>query len=573
MSPSVRLHVHAPDTSLKIEVSGDRLSQPLTQLLRHEGLPLNTRCGGRDMCQGCLCELVSGRLWNESQATWTQTDGQPVQLRACRHQLSGAVGRSGSDGGFGGSGLDAAGEVELRLPARSVLAHRPRVVDQFSVLVPIGHDPIVASTTGALGAAIDIGTTTVALALVDLADGRIVARSTDFNRQMHLGDDVLTRINLCAMDVKAAGRLQSALIKETLAPMLARALTEAGAIPGSLKAITCAGNTTMLHLLAGVDPTPLGIAPFKPVFLDQRQISARQLGIHEGDVPVWLLPSSAAYLGADLVGDCLISGMAYSGRTAMLVDVGTNGEVVLRHGDRLLGCATAAGPAFEGGRLTCGVRATEGAISRVVIHQQPWSLEIERIGDGRLVPIGLCGSACIDLLAQGRAAGLLDRRGRINDELTDALDAGLIDKTPGGLAMIVARKRGGHGRPTADGDIILTEADIAHLLPAKAAIAAGILTLMRRADITASDVDRLYLAGGFGMHLNVDHAIACGLLPGFRADQVEVIGNGSLAAAYVTLLDCALLDELAAIAGRIETVELNLDPGFEECFIDQLMLP
>jgi uncharacterized 2Fe-2S/4Fe-4S cluster protein (DUF4445 family) len=335
------------------------------------------------------------------------------------------------------------------------------------------------------------------------------------------------------------GRLQAAVVQETIVPLLA----ELGAME-RLKCIMVAGNTTMLHLLAGVDPTPMGTVPFTPVFLEHRVIQLPELGV----VDVHLLPGMSAYVGADLCAGALASGLAYDDGPSLLVDVGTNGEIILKHDGRLHGCATAAGPAFEGTGLTSGMRASPGAIERIRLDREPFAVHVKTIG--RKAAIGVCGSGYIDLLAEGRRIGLLNERGRFRSP------SAMVD-----------------GRLRLAREVFVTEADIAHLLQAKAAIAAGILTLLERVGLEPASIKTLYLAGGFGMHLDVPNTIACGMLPGFRHDQVQVIGNSSLAGAYLALLDGGIVDELGRLAGRLTVVELNLDPDFETRYIDQLSLP
>jgi uncharacterized 2Fe-2S/4Fe-4S cluster protein (DUF4445 family) len=277
--------------------------------------------------------------------------------------------------------------------------------------------------------------------------------------------------------------------------------------------------------------------------------------------PVHLLPGAAAYIGADIIAGVFSSGMAYRSDTCLLVDLGTNGEIILKRGDQMFGCATAAGPAFEGVQLTSGVRAGRGAVSHIRWEGSPPRIEVRVIGDG--TPIGLCGTAYVDFVAQARGLGLLSPTGRFLD--TENPDQ-LVPGPDGGRAMVIARGQG--GRP-----LVVSEVDIASLLQAKAAIAAGILCLLERAAVSPRDVATLYLAGGFGFYMDVDNVIACGLLPGFETPQIQLVGNTSLAGAYLALLDSGALDEMKQISHRLEVVELNLHPGFEACYIDQLALP
>jgi uncharacterized 2Fe-2S/4Fe-4S cluster protein (DUF4445 family) len=323
----------------------------------------------------------------------------------------------------------------------------------------------------------------------------------------------------------------------------------------------------------------MGFAPFTAPFLQHRMIPASSVELRlsspatapvngnggaAADPAIHLLPSASAYVGADITAGVVASGLAYDDGPSLLVDVGTNGEIVVRHGNRMWGTATAAGPAFEGSRMACGMRAGQGAISRIRLSRSPdgvLSTDVEVIGNVK--PTGICGSAYVDFLAQARAVGLLSPTGRFIPEI--APDR-VGNYRTNGTSFTVAY---GHGKEP----IVVSEGDVASLLQAKAAIAAGILTLLRRTGQSPSQIRRLYLAGGFGMHLNIANTIACGLLPGFREDQIQLVGNTSLAGAYLSLLDCSVLSEIRRIAGSIEIVELNLESDFEDCYVDQLSLP
>jgi len=649
----------------------------LSDLLRRKHFPLNTRCGQRGLCDGCVVELLTGRLTN--MATGESVTGTGQALRGCEYRL-------GHDG-----------PVTIRIPPRSLLADEPQVVSEFKTNVPRAHDPLwqqveipaaglagiqrrrplrVVSSLGRagclepaandkqnrrgetprptndkpryatleyrddhwlvtglattpepqpLGIAVDIGTTTVALLVCDLRDGKVLAGAANFNRQMHLGDDVLTRINLCSTNPTQLKHLQDLVVKETLQPLLDEALGKAHATLAQVRCMTIAANTTMLHLFAGVDPSSMGIAPFNATFLEHRIISSAEIFQLSSDparpttlnsqpsapvtqpstfnsqpFAIHLLPGAAAYVGADLTAGTFATGLVYDEGPSLLVDVGTNGEIILKRGDHLSGCATAAGPAFEGAGLTNGVRATVGAISHIKLkvklvpmnsesgmgvspvnsqmsakqtggtpvplkpdnqtHQHTLIIETEKIGQG--MPIGLCGTAYVDLLAEGRATGFLNERGRFAEGFTDQT----MPWKDYGRALRIAT---GTGKT----DIVVTETDIAGLLQAKAAIAAGILTLLERCGLTPAQIKKLYLAGGFGLHLNRVNAIACGLLPGFVPEQIEVVGNTSLAGAYLALLDCGALDEITRAGTKMDVIELNLDPGFEDRYIEQLSLP
>ena len=277
MPPRLNLEVESPGGRQVIPVEGDRRSASLAELLQEASLPLNTRCGQRGLCDGCTVELLAGRLVHESGDHVAREEGTPVRVRGCEYRLADCE------------------HVRIRIPIQSLLAEQPQVVSEFRINVSRAHRPLSGA---GLGVAIDLGTTTVALLLVDLTDGTIRARATGLNRQTHLGEDVLTRINFCMSDPTMLARLRDAAVHETLGPLLVEALTSAGASADQVACVVVAGNTTMLHLLAGVDPTPMGFAPFTPVFLEHRIV--RDLlpdlvdeSTGEGP-PIHLLPGAAA---------------------------------------------------------------------------------------------------------------------------------------------------------------------------------------------------------------------------------------------------------------------------------------
>jgi uncharacterized 2Fe-2S/4Fe-4S cluster protein (DUF4445 family) len=277
-------------------------------------------------------------------------------------------------------------------------------------------------------------------------------------------------------------------------------------------------------------------------------------------LPLHTLPGAAAYVGADITAGVLATGMAYRDDTTLLVDLGTNGEIVLAHQRELFGCATAAGPAFEGAGLTYGVRAGHGAIGHIRLEAGGPTAHTDIIGD--VPPNGLCGTAYIDFVAEARRVGLITPTARFAQHDTP----GIMRHPDHGWAFVVAPEA--VPRP-----LLITEADMASLLQAKAAIAAGVTCLLRRAGIAAADVATVFLAGGFGFHMRVDSLLGCGMLPGFQPDQIQLMGNTSLAGAYLALLDSSVLREMRHVTQRMDIVELNLEPDFEATYIEQLSLP
>lgn len=543
---TARLHLATPAGRTEIGLAPGDERLPLTEVLARRGHPLNTRCGGRGLCAGCTVTLNAGELLRRDNGSAVLPAGGAA-VRACQVQL--APDR----------------EATVTVPARSLLKHEPAVVAEFRINVPWAQDPL-GPAAARYGAAVDVGTTTVALLLCELGAGRVLAEASAFNAQIKFGEDVLTRIQHCSHGAAALAQLQRAVAQETIQPLLEEAARKAGVDRADIGVLVVAGNTTMQHLLAGVDPSPLGVHPFQPVFLDHRIFPPRDLGLNLGgpDAEVHLLPGPAAYVGADLAAGMVATGLLYDDGPVLLVDVGTNGEIIAKVDHRLIGCATAAGPAFEGAGLASGVRGVHGAIERVRLQRDPFRAELGVIGNVSR-PLGLCGSAYVDFLFEARSVGILQTNGRF---------------TPGFIAgagpLVEAGEYGrrlrlhDHG---ASGPVWITEVNVARLLQAKAAIAAGINTLLGLLGITARDVRTVYLAGGFGMHLSLEHAIGCGLLPGFTPGQIKVVGNTSLGGAFLALNDRSLLAEMQGGCAKLESIELNLQPGFEDAYIDQLMLP
>lgn len=541
-----RLHLDTADGRIELTLAPADRALPLTELLARRGHALNTRCGGRGLCGGCEVGLRAGELQRTSDGA-AVTPAAGDRLRACQLRL-GACEHA----------------PVVTVPARSLLKHEPAVVAEFKINVPWAHDPLDA--TARIGAAVDIGTTTVALMLTELATGRVLAESSAFNAQIRHGEDVLTRIQMCDQNPDGVRQLQHAVTAETIQPLLIEAGAEAGVGLEEIGVMTVAANTTMQHLLAGVDPRPLGVYPFTPAFLDHRVFAPAELGLDFGakEARVHLLPGPAAYVGADLAAGIVATGLLYDEGPSLLVDVGTNGEIVAKIGDRLVGCATAAGPAFEGAGLSSGTRGVKGAIERIRLQGDPFGAELGIIGDAKC-PIGICGSAYVDFLWEGRRAGLLQTNGRFAPEFVRRAGSAVQADAYGRKLRLHA-----HG---ASGPVWISELDIGRLLQAKAAIAVGINILLGLLGVGAADVKTLHLAGGFGLHLSLAHAIGCGLLPGFTPAQIQVVGNTSLGGAFLAVNDRNLLEEMKTACARMEMIELNLQPDFEDAYIDHLMLP
>ena len=516
-----------PDGSLAATLSGPT---DLLAAADDAGLQLNAHCGGAGLCRGCAVVLELGEFIVNGKPVQADAD-RPVSALGCQTRI-------------------LAGPWRVRVPEASLLRTGGQIVAEFDLARP----PVPPAGQAGLGLAVDIGTTTVAAVLVDLATGKIIESASCYNQQVRRCADVASRIVHAGRDGGLAD-LQRLVIDESVNRLITLLCRRTGDHHRDIARISVAGNTVMTHLLLGLDPTGMGAIPFTPVEIapaDRRAGDLRVLA--RPDAPVRCAPSVAAYVGGDIVAD-LYAARIDAGGPTLLIDIGTNGEIVLWTGREMLACATAAGPAFEGAGIRCGMRAAPGAIERLRIADNGWEPHYEVIG--RSAPVGLCGSALMDFLAEGRAAGLIGAHGRFED---DADDHPRLRRTDEGKQYVLVP-----ADQTADRlrDVVVGERDVAAICQAKAAIYAGITILLNRAGLTPGQLEKVVLAGGFARHIRIASAVGMGLLPALPPERFVAAGNGSLAGAYAALVDPSVRDEMAAIARRPTVVELNLDPSFE----------
>lgn len=390
-----------------------------------------------------------------------------------------------------------------------------------------------APAFAAYGAAVDIGTTTLAARLYDAAGNRL-AQDGCINPQVAFGADVLSRIQAAG-----EGRDLTTPLQNAVNDLLKRLASEADIDPAAIDSIVITGNTAMLCFFTATDTAPLAKAPFTLPRVFGETLSALQLGLTalSAHTAVYLPPCASAFIGADAVCAALACGVGLDGRTFMLADMGTNGEMLLQHKDALYACSTAAGPAFEGVGISCGMPAMAGAIDEVaLVNGQP---TVHTIGGGKAV--GICGSGLVDAAACLLATEEMDKTGYIGD-------------APVPLAEHIA----------------LTQEDIRALQQAKGAVCGGLQTLLHRADLTADEVEVLYVAGGFGSRLGGRNAAAIGLIPRGLASCIQPVGNAALDGASCLLLDGSARDRLPALIAKMQVVELATDPYFVDQFVKNM---
>ena len=439
------------------------------------------------------------------------------------------------------------------------------IVDEVLIDVEPGD------TSGRLfGIAFDLGTTTVVATLLDLSTGTPVAVDSMLNKQQPFGADVITRISAVMMDPAALGRL-SGLAHETLAE-LARSVCEQGEVdPTEVYEVAVAGNATMTHIALGIDPEPLGVAPFIMSTRLYPEILAADLGItvHPRARAV-VFPAFGAYVGGDITAGLLASGMDRDARTRLFVDIGTNCEIVLGNREWLLATAAPAGPAFEGAAIRCGMRAADGAIE--VVSMTPETIELKVIGDAE--PAGLCGSGLVDAVTSLVLLRLLDGSGRlVPQEQAAELAPGLVSRLTmlGQERVFVLHWLGDPGDVSRS--IYLSQRDVRELQFAKAAIATGWQILLEESGLVPSDIQQVLLAGSFGSYLSPANAIRIGLVPKLPVLRVVSAGNVAGEGAKMALLSVRERAGGLALLEEVRYVELSDRADFNDRFVDQLQFP
>ncbi|NLH27053.1 MAG: DUF4445 domain-containing protein [Syntrophomonadaceae bacterium] len=464
-------------------------------------------------------------------------------------------------------------DYRITLPALQAL---PKVLREkkFSITAVIADNKVTGLEAGdttdrMLGIAFDIGTTTVVGYLMDLLTGKELGAVSTMNPQTKYGADVISRITYSSQEAGGLEILHKAII-EAVNSLIGEAVEKVGARREDVYALTFVGNSCMHHLLLGLEPRYIALAPYVPVTGSTQEINADELGIKVNPAgKVYVLPNIAGFVGADTIGVILATELDESSEIRLAIDIGTNGEMVLGNKDRLLACSTAAGPAFEGAQISCGMRGTAGAIDTVRMDDE---FTYTTINDER--PVGICGSGLIDVISVMLDTGVIDSRGRIANpnELAGTSAEKLADRIvdlDGMRAFLLApAAETGHGKP-----LFITQQDVRELQLAKGAIATGVQILLDVYGIGYDDVFEVILAGAFGNYLDKHSACAIGLIPSSLEDRVRPVGNAAGTGAKVALLSAAEYRRSARIASFVEYEELAAYPKFTEIFANSLSFP
>lgn len=463
------------------------------------------------------------------------------------------------------------GEPTFTLSALRQLPFALRERDGHIALV-LANDQVVYVAAGdgpehILGIAFDIGTTTVVGYLMDLESGERLAVSSLLNPQTKYGADVVSRI-LFATEKDSGLQILQREIIGALNQIIAQTIRTANVAPENIYGVTVVGNTTMYHLFLGISPAALGRMPYVPAVSAPLCLLAKDLGIAiHPDAHVWVLPNIAGWVGADTVGVILATDLPNHEDIALAIDIGTNGEMVMGSRRRLIACSTAAGPAFEGAHLSCGMRAADGAIDAISIDGD---VRWHTIGES--APRGICGSGLVDLIAEMLRVGIIDSTGMMQDGQTlrangrSHLAERILQNGTQREFLLVSPAESAGGRP-----IKVTQRDVRELQLAKGAIRAGVQILMKELGIGPEDVKRVYLAGAFGNYIRPESALAIGLMPRFPNAKIIPVGNAAGAGARMALLSLSARKRAAQIPAQVEYLELSGRPDFQEEFVTAML--
>ena len=591
----------------------NRKDKTVLEALREDyNIPLDAACGGKGTCGKCKVQVLEGEMnhiGDDEKKFLTDGEIEKGFRLACKitpsdeihlslDHISQSVQILESHNGYTGelNPLVNKKYIQMKKPdlsdqsddmarilkainkekASTSLSLRKSVTSMlnehdYSVTAVYNSETLLALEAGSTvsenyAIACDIGTTTVVANLLNGETGEIIDTISEMNSQKPFGADVIARIEYCHNDKAELKLLQSKIVSQ-LGLMAVSLLKNNDIDKQNLYTFTVAGNTTMLHLLAGVDPFGIAVAPFIPAFLDSFSCQSTELGKFPIDCLFYFMPSISAYVGADIVADVLATGMFDSEELSLLVDLGTNGEIIFGNNKKLYSCATAAGPAFEGAHISSGMGAFSGAINTFKITD---AIEITTIGNEK--PIGICGSAIVDIISQFIKSGIIDETGRFaeSDEIEDdkirvLFDDYYIEEGEGAFILVPAEKSG-----TGE-NILFTQKDVREVQLAKASIAAGIGTLLHEAQISNHDISNLYIAGGFGNYIDKKSAAAIGLFPSDLLDKADSVGNTAGLGAINCSLSMDNLKKCDNIINNTAYIELSGSAYFQQKYMEEMM--
>ena len=418
--------------------------------------------------------------------------------------------------------------------------------------------------TAIVGCAIDIGTTTVTMVLTDLTTGKLLAKGSSGNGQIRYGADVINRI---IEQGRPGGKkkLQDAILKETLIPIISNLCKTSGINARSILRLCVGANTTMNHLFVGVDASSVRMEPYVPSFFHWDGLLAGDLKLPANPLaPVLIAPNIGSYVGGDITAGTLASGIWDKDEMSLFIDLGTNGEIVFGNRDFLMSCACSAGPAFEGGDISSGMRATDGAVEACVIDVETMEPTLSVIGDEGQKVVGICGSGIIDLISELYRCGIINAKGLFVRE------GARVKRDSHGMGRYVVAfpEESETGR-----EVSLNEVDIDNFIRAKGAIFSAIDTLLKSVDMSVEMIDRVYVAGGIGSGINMKNAVNIGMFPDVEIEKFHYIGNSSLTGSYAMVMSDEANAKCAEVASNMTYLELSTHPGYMDAFVAACFLP
>ena len=590
-------------------------NRTLLELIQELGIPLQSSCGGKGLCGKCKVVLEQSEIPPEppsdrEKETLGDLAKEDYRLACSLHLRGGGLVRipgesllqnqviltSNTDYPYPVRMRPNVADFYLEIPAPvlgAVKADRERLLDALEktygiraphmdvfvlrslpeVMYPDskgvsaalwGGKEIIDVCKGRrkrlVGMAFDIGTTTVVGYLMDLESGNKMAVKASINPQVAFGDDVISRISYCSDNPDGIEKLQGEILRCVNA-LMEEASSDAGIVTGDILEFTAVGNTVMHHLFLGLDPKPLSMAPYPPVFQGAQDVKCRDLHVKGAtSARIHFPPIKAGFVGSDTIACVLATGIYRSGIPTLLIDLGTNGEIVLGNKDRLLCCSTAAGPAFEGAHIHYGMRAADGAIERIKIDPSTLDVTLKTIGDKD--PVGICGSGVISAVAEMIRAGIVLKRGNFNHDIRNPRMKGQEHINEYVLAWGSGKENGK--------DVSINHKDISELQMAKAAICAGVCVLMEELGLEPDEVKRVMLAGAVGNYADPDDVVTIDLVPELRRAKITGVGNAAGHGACLALLDKTKRKDARRIAAKMEYVELAVHRRFDALFVEKL---
>ncbi|MBR4702237.1 MAG: DUF4445 domain-containing protein [Oscillospiraceae bacterium] len=528
----------------------------ILELAQKAGVKLDAPCSGNGVCGKCRLRIIAGAVEHPETSRHLSSEEYADGWRlACMSRVLG----------------DAAFIVPTEAGAfasdiRTADLSSPEEIARYEeALEAIFQTELERGTSAeGIGVAVDIGTTTVTAAMLELSSGRILAKASAGNNQIRYGADVINRI---IQSTKEGGRekLRRAVREETLIPLMDSLCASSGHTPEEISRIVVAGNTTMEHLLVGADAETIRVEPYEPEFLELHGKTASDLGLPgQGDTPVILAPNVGSYVGGDITAGVLTTLLWDQDDLILFIDLGTNGELVLGNRDFMLTCACSAGPAFEGGEISCGMRATTGAIQGVKLDPETLEPSYDVVGAIGEKPIGVCGSGLIDIIAELFRCGAVSPKGRF---VRENRRIGR-DEYGTGYFVVAFPEESGSGR-----EITLTEVDIDNFIKAKGAIFSATRTMLNAAGLTVDDLQHVLIAGGIGSGIDIENAVTIGMLPKLPAEEFRYIGNSSLTGACAMLISDSAEEKVFELGRNMTYLELSTHPGYMEEFVAACFLP